>query len=462
MSKNARAVFIFASLLLARLAGMILIPLNDVTEARYGEMARKMLETGNWVTPLHDYGVPFLAKPPLWAWMSAASMGVFGVNEFAARLPALLLSAAAVALVAHTARRQGRGGLAPALVLAGSFGFFAASGTVMTDPALVFCTTLVLCSFWLGFRHGDARWRWIFFAGCGLGLLAKGPVACVIAGLPVFFWVLRRREWKNLWRGMPWVRGALLTLLIAAPWYIWAEIRTPGFLKYFLVGENFMRFIDKGWGGDRYGYAHAYPYGTVWLFALTCFFPWSFALPAALKNVKNVWRDDDGWMLFLALWSVTSLVFFTFCANIIWPYGLPALPGCALLLAEIRARRGKEVPAFPALFAAAFGVVAIGAVLLWPQKFDGSEKDVVALWRAANPSPDSALLFWGRGAEFSAAFYSQGRAKSTADPALALALLENRTQDCIVSPSPRLKPCRPRCARVSPRRDAIRTGAACG
>ncbi len=69
---------------------MCFIPLNDVSEARYAEIARKMLETGNWVTPQHDYGVPFWAKPPLSTWLSAFSMKLFGVNEFAARLPGLL------------------------------------------------------------------------------------------------------------------------------------------------------------------------------------------------------------------------------------------------------------------------------------------------------------------------------------------------------------------------------------
>lgn len=89
---KTKAIFVLTVLLLCRLIANYFIPLNDSTEARYGEIARKMLETGNWVTPLHDYGVPFWAKPPLSTWLSAFSMKLFGVNEFAARLPELLLS----------------------------------------------------------------------------------------------------------------------------------------------------------------------------------------------------------------------------------------------------------------------------------------------------------------------------------------------------------------------------------
>ncbi len=105
-----RSTAALLALLVVRLAAMAAIPLNESTEARYGEMARKMLETGNWVLPMHDYGIPFLAKPPLWAWMSAASMGIFGVNAFAARLPALLLSIMTLGLVWLLAlKRHGRG-----------------------------------------------------------------------------------------------------------------------------------------------------------------------------------------------------------------------------------------------------------------------------------------------------------------------------------------------------------------
>ena len=67
-----------------------ILPLMDKTEARYAEIARIMYETNNWITPQIDYGVPFWAKPPLNTWLSALSMKVFGVNEFAVRFPAFL------------------------------------------------------------------------------------------------------------------------------------------------------------------------------------------------------------------------------------------------------------------------------------------------------------------------------------------------------------------------------------
>jgi 4-amino-4-deoxy-L-arabinose transferase-like glycosyltransferase len=366
--------------------------------------------------------------------MSAVSMAVLGANEFAERLPALLLSVLTVLLVARLARaRNGAdGAVTPALILSGSLGFFICAGTVMTDPGLAFSVTLILTSFWLALRGEGRIWGWLFFVGCGIGLLAKGPIALVLAGLPVFFWTLRRREWRRLWERLPWVRGGVLTLAIALPWYVLAEMRTPGFLKYFLIGEHFGRFLDKNWDGDRYGFAHEYPHGMIWIFALLSFLPWSFFLPAARKT----WRDEDGWMLFLALWSLCGLIFFTAAANIIWPYPLPLLPGLALLLAESPRRRSIRVPVSSlAAITGIAGLIAPIAIAEIPQKFDASQRDIVHAWRAENPDEKGAFIFWPyKTPQFSAAFYTQGHARSVTDPQELRALLHNGARDFIACP----------------------------
>ncbi|HET9045448.1 MAG TPA: phospholipid carrier-dependent glycosyltransferase, partial [Casimicrobiaceae bacterium] len=94
-------------LVVARLATLGAYPLMDSTESRYAEIARKMLETGDWLVPQFDYGVPFWGKPPLSTWLAAASMAAFGVNEFAARLPSLMAMIACGALVATLAALRG-------------------------------------------------------------------------------------------------------------------------------------------------------------------------------------------------------------------------------------------------------------------------------------------------------------------------------------------------------------------
>jgi 4-amino-4-deoxy-L-arabinose transferase-like glycosyltransferase len=96
-----------AALAVVRLATLAAYPLMDPTEARYAEIARKMLETGDWVMPQFDYGIPFWGKPPLSTWLSAAAMAAFGINEFAARLPSFLLLIGCGALVHWLATLRG-------------------------------------------------------------------------------------------------------------------------------------------------------------------------------------------------------------------------------------------------------------------------------------------------------------------------------------------------------------------
>lgn len=441
MEKTRRRIWlVLIALLVIRLAAMALIPLNDTTEARYGEIARKMLETGNWVTPLHDYGIPFWAKPPLWSWMSALSMGAFGVNAFAARLPALLLSIAATWLIYGAARRrQGEeAALVAALVLFGSLLFFMCAGTVMTDPALMFSVTLAQVAFWRAFDEKSRSWGYLFFAGLGIGLLAKGPLAIVLVGMPIFCWLTWRRQWHRLWSGLPWAGGVLLMLAIGLPWYILAEIRTPGFLDYFIMGEHVHRFLDPGWKGDRYGFAHATPHGMIWLYALAGLLPWT---PQLLYWVvrpapRTLRADDAGWMLYLVLWTLLTLMFFTLSGNIIFPYPLPMAPGFALLFAELWRRRSATAAPLPwlGLFSGAVLAAVTAVFVLMPGRIGRNEQRLIAAWHADKPAAQSQLLYWDSRREFSAEFYSGGRARTTLDPARAQALLHDGTTDYIAVP----------------------------
>ncbi|RJG13335.1 glycosyltransferase family 39 protein [Pseudomonas cavernicola] len=436
------ALLVLLALLVMRVVLMYYIPLTDTTEARYAEIARKMLETGNWVTPLHDYGVPFWAKPPLSTWLSASAMGLFGQNALAARLPSLLVSLATLWLTFDLARRHsGRdAATAATLFLAGGLLFFIAAGSVMTDPAFLFCVTLSQVAFWHAMRQPERLWRYLFFVGLGLGLLAKGPLALVLAGLPIFFWVLLRKQWQDLWHNLPWITGSLLMLVIALPWYLLAEARTPGFLDYFIMGENVHRFLDPGWHGDKYGFAHNTPHGLIWLYALGALFPWSIAMLVWLFRQRHqlsaLLPDQEGWLLYLCLWTVMTPLFFSLSGHIIFPYSLPMLPGCALLFAELwsRARSPSERSSLPWIAAstgALFGVLLLLNALSSDQ-FLRTQKAVIAAWQHAQPTQDSALVYWDSRREFSAEFYSAGRAKTTHDAAQLEQLTDHPSRDYLV------------------------------
>lgn len=159
-----------------RLLLLVLAPHQDPSEARYAEISRKMVETGNWITPQHFYGVPFWAKPPLSMWMSAAGMELFGVNEFGSRIFIFIAALGVLYLVARFAWQEWSpvAGLAAAVMMMAMPLFFYCSAAVMTDLALAVGTTLTMLAFWLAVNHGSRLWGYLFFTGLAIGLLAKG------------------------------------------------------------------------------------------------------------------------------------------------------------------------------------------------------------------------------------------------------------------------------------------------
>lgn len=441
---SSYAILTLVFLLICRV-GLMFLPLNDSTEARYGEIARKMLETGNWITPLHDYGVPFWAKPPLSFWLSAMSMNCLGVNEFAARLPSLFFSLGILWLVfTATVQHAGRTvAITTTLVLASSLGFFLNAGAVMTDPSLLFCTTLTMVAFWQAVVKQDRAWRYWFFVGIGFGLLAKGPLVIVLTGMPIFLWILFHQKWRDVWQNLPWLKGSLLMLLIALPWYLWAEYRTPGFLNYFIVGEHFSRFLTAGWQGDKYGNAHSEPLGMIWIIVSVGMLPWTPGIIIWLTchgiKIPALLRQSGGWLSYWFLCWLMPLLFFTFSKNIIWPYILPSMPAFAIVYATIHQHTHPSALFRKALIfiAATMGLVYT-ATILWffePGPSLKSQKHVIAFWKSQHPAANSHLIYWTHQSKafISAKFYSAGIAQMTDNPAKLTTLLSNHLDNYIVT-----------------------------
>ena len=435
-----------------RLATLGAYPLMDSTESRYAEIARKMLETGDWLMPQFDYGVPFWGKPPLSTWLSAASMAAFGVNEFAARLPSLLLLLGCGALVHVLALlRGGRDQALWTVALFAATGLvFIAAGGVMTDPALMLGTTLSMAGFWIAV-NGPERTRRLagiaFFAGLAVGLLAKGPVAVVLVFVPIVGATLWSRSWRAAWQHLPWIPGSALTAAVTIAWYWAAERASPGFLAYFLVGEHWKRFVVPGWKGDLYGTAHARAYGMIWLFWIAAALPWSVGALSWLARVATRRPDQarafiaDPWCTYLLLWAVTPMLFFTPAGNILVTYVLPGLPAFALLVGDTWRPGGADAPASetrelrPAVrWALAAGVtvplVLVAAVVLLHGRFETerSQKALVRAFAQRRVDATSRLVYFPQ-RPHSAEFYSGGKAVKAADAATLQQYLDDATAD---------------------------------
>ncbi|MBT8183990.1 MAG: glycosyltransferase family 39 protein, partial [Eudoraea sp.] len=307
---------IFLLLLRLILAGTV--PLLDKTEARYAEIARLMVETNDWSVLQVDYGVPFWAKPPLSTWLSALSFKLFGFSEFAARLPSFLLSLTLIVILCYQEKQRTSATYLIAFVLLTIPEFYLHTGVISTDTALAFCMAIAMLSFWEAVQVETAPyWKYLFFIATGLGLLAKGPIMMILTGPPIIFWcLLHKIRPGRLLQNLHWKSGILISLSIALPWYIIAELKSPGFLDYFIIGEHFNRFFDSEWKGDLYGVPHNQPLGMIWLYLLLFAFPWvQLVFYKLWKDRKHLLRDER--VSFLSIWLLWIPFFFTFSSSIV-------------------------------------------------------------------------------------------------------------------------------------------------
>ncbi|MDF0731554.1 phospholipid carrier-dependent glycosyltransferase [Pseudomonas entomophila] len=436
---------VLVAVLALRLVGLGAYPLMDTSEARYGEMARKMLELGDWVTPMFTYELPFWGKPPLSFWTQAASMQWLGVSEFALRLPAWLIQVLSCLLIIHVARgeRSLAVGVLASIIYSSCTLGLVASGVVLTDPTLGFGLLLAYVGFWCAMARNEPSAARLGFAGLGLGLLAKGPLVLVLFAAPALAWVAYRQQWRQLAR-LPWLSGVFIMLALALPWYVLAEIKTPGFLDYFLVGEHWKRYVISEWSGDLYGNAHAKPLGTIWLYLVGALFPWSLLLPVLYLRRKSA--HGDAFDLFLWSWALTTPLFFSLAGNILWTYVLPALPAWALLLADslVRARSIAERP----VVAIALALPVLGLLLIVLGNLDQrpqNQREIVLAWQRASLMQPAPLFYLGR-RSYSAEFYSAGEARHAKSvpqlPVDAVFYLVRRLRD-LDSPLPPSLDCQP-------------------
>jgi len=398
---------------LLRLTSLTMYPLLDTTEARYGEIARIMVETGNWIVPQIDYGIPFWGKPPLSFWASAISISIFENSEFFLRLPHVLAAIGVLLLIWHFVRAldgsRRQADIAVAVIFT-TIGFLVVAGSVMTDMYLCLGITMTMTGFWRGW-HGEKAQVYLMYAGLGVGLLAKGPLIIVICGLPLFLWLVThygiKGLWQPLWQRLHLPSGILLTLVIAAPWYWLAERESPGFLEYFILGEHFQRFVDSGWKGDLYGSGHAQIRGTIWVYWLIVALPWSPLL--LITAVKTVVREHsllprDPLTSFALLWMCSPMLLFTLAGNILPAYVAPGLPAVGLLIMKSLDFKPVANSRYLLLVGPAMLLImCIYANLIAADKY--SDKELLA--RGINTS-DALYYLYDR--PYSAQYYSKGQA----------------------------------------------------
>ncbi len=423
MLRRINLWWVLCAILCLPLLSMAVFPLADTSEPRYAEIARLMATSGDWITPWFEPGIPFWGKPPLSFWAEALSFKLFGVSEFTARLPSWLITLATIGLIISYARAyfNERTAKLAAIIYASCALIYISSAAVLTDPFLAFGTTWAMTGLVMAAKKPTPFWRYSFFMGLAVGLLAKGPLALVLVGGAAVPWLFLHKPARALLKALPWGRGLLLTAALSLPWYIAAEIKTPGFLNYFIVGEHFLRFVDPHWKGDLYGTPHSRAYGTIWYYWIQASFPWGLIAIALLARAAFNVRQRPALaaalrrpeISYLLAWSLFTPVFFTLAGNILWTYLLPALAPFSILLAAALPNTLKDGTSFrsPLWLAGVTPVVATVLTLAVMVRPDLVKTEQGLVYYAKQTMQDQERLLFVDKRPFSARFYSRGTAE---------------------------------------------------
>jgi dolichol-phosphate mannosyltransferase len=306
--------------------GQLRAPLLEPQEPRYAEIPRQMLDEGRFVTPVL-YSQPYLDKPPLLYWLVMGSYKVFGVHDRSARLVPAFVGVLTVLATWWWGRRVfgERAGFWGALVLCLSARFVYLERMLTMDGVLCLCVTVALgAAHWgLTSPRGRRPGYCISAIACGLGLLAKGPVALALIVPPVLAY-----RWLDRDAGrITWREAALylvVALAVAGPWYVALIALEPGFAWSFFWTHNVVRFVAP--------FDHQEPFWFHLPGLLLGMLPWTLLVPGLVWFAARRIANPPPALRFVLLAFGWGLVFFSASGCKRATYILPALPPLALAL----------------------------------------------------------------------------------------------------------------------------------
>jgi 4-amino-4-deoxy-L-arabinose transferase-like glycosyltransferase len=320
--------------------GLAFFGLIGADEPRYAQVAREMLARHDWITPTLA-GKPWLEKPPLYYWQAMLAYSIFGVTDWAARLPSAV-DATLTVVVIYLFLRRFRPGfqLDGALMTASAAGIIGFARAASTDMPLAATFTVALLAWYAWYESESRCFLALFYCFLALGMLAKGPVAALLAAMIIVIFAAATSDYRLLARTL-WVPGILLFCAVALPWHIAVQIKNPEFFRVFILQHNLARF-----GTNLYH--HPEPFWYYLPVTLLGLIPWTVFVVASLAETVRIWwtarreiLDSERRALdvFLVIWVAVPVAFFSLSQSKLPGYIVPALPAGTLLLAEYVRRR---------------------------------------------------------------------------------------------------------------------------
>lgn len=332
--------------------------LDEPNDAQYAEVAREMVERGDWLSP-HLNDVIFLNKPPLLYWLIASAYTLFGIDEAAARLPGLLALLLTLLFLYRLGEElfDGTTALAAAALYAAMPATFLEARFVRPDLLLTAAIVASLLAFVVATRSDGRRQPRAWYAlhtALAFGLLAKGMLALLLPAMPIATFILVERRW-DLLRAL--LQSCWLFFVLVTPWHALAAWRHEGFFWDYVVNQHLLFFLDQKEPRDSV----PIPLHFFWLAILIRLFPWTWTVPAALVFTLRRLIDDPerrATYLIPLVWAVATLAFFSVTVSRLEHYAIPALPGVALLIGATLCAAPSAAPPWPTVVRSLYAFTA--------------------------------------------------------------------------------------------------------
>ncbi len=375
----------------------------EVDAAQYASIAMEMLQEGHWLEVKHR-GADYLDKPPLLFWTAALSFSLFGLSNWAYKLPSVLAALLGIWSVYRFTRLYYARDTAlfAAFIFSTSLGLVLMCNDVRTDTLLLGFTA---CAVWQLAAYIDRRqWKYLFGGSVcvGLAMLSKGPIGLIAPAFAAGGHLLWRREWRRLLR-WEWLAGLLVVALLLAPmcWGLWQQFdlhpekwvngrQGVSGVRFFFWEQSFGRITGENvWKNDAsvFFFLHVY----LWAFA-----PWSLLLPWALFKIGGAFRtapNKDFWPEYYALFGfLLTIIALSFSQYKLPHYIFITLPWASVLVASVMERCGVDLLARRLLDAETGGCLLLGAIVcgwafpnaplwIWGVLLTGAFAWFILLWR---------------------------------------------------------------------------------
>ncbi|MFZ0490320.1 MAG: glycosyltransferase family 39 protein [Salegentibacter sp.] len=333
--------------------------LTESSEARYAEIAREMVKTGDYLHP-GLLGIHHYHKPPVTYQITALGYQIFGFNEFGARFflaVALVLQIFFVFKIGLLLFKEEKVAFASALIYFTFPVALIAARNLTTDA---FLTTFILWAlfYWLKNKEGKGKvYLYGFYVLLGIGMLTKGPVILLPPVIFILCWKIVFREKLRI--SVHTLLGTLLFLVISASWYVAVILDHPALLDYFVKDQIVKRSLEAE------KFHRSEPFWYYFALAPVIGLPWLlFSASGAVKHFKDILKNRRIELVLLFSFCILFLIFSLFSSKLIL-YILPIFPYAALLGGSLLFRAsGKRLKIYSRIYLGLLAVLFVALIVL--------------------------------------------------------------------------------------------------